>query len=141
MGLTHGAAAGLLLSGLIVDGVHPWQQIYDPSRRSLRAAGTWLGENVATLGGYAEWLRPLRTKVADIPLDGGAIVREGLRAVAVHRDRSGELHVRSAVCPHLGGLVGWNDAEKTWDCPCHGSRFDRFGRLVHGPANDDLSAE
>jgi Rieske Fe-S protein len=56
----------------------------------------------------------------------------------VYRDADGELHERSAICPHLGGLVGWNDAEKTWDCPCHGSRFDRFGRVVQGPANADL---
>ena len=60
--------------------------------------------------------------------------------VAVYRDATGALHERSAVCPHLGCIVAWNPAEKTWDCPCHGSRFDKFGEVMNGPANVGLSA-
>lgn len=59
--------------------------------------------------------------------------------VAVYRDESGMLHEHSAICPHLGCIVHWDDAEETWDCPCHGSRFDRFGAVVNGPANRDLA--
>jgi Rieske Fe-S protein len=64
----------------------------------------------------------------------GAIVRRGLRKIAVYRDERGDLHERSAYCTHLGCVVAWNRAERTWDCPCHGSRFDVDGGVVHGPA-------
>ena len=58
--------------------------------------------------------------------------------VAVYRDDRGQVHERSAVCPHLGGIVHWNAAETTWDCPCHGSRFDPLGKVINGPSNVDL---
>ena len=67
------------------------------------------------------------------------MVRRGLDKVAVYRDEQGALHERSAVCPHLGCIVHWNRAEKTWDCPCHGSRFDAYGKVINGPANRDLA--
>jgi Rieske Fe-S protein len=67
-----------------------------------------------------------------------ALVRRGLAKIAVYRDPDGNVHERRAACPHLGCIVQWNDGEKTWDCPCHGSRFDRFGHVINGPANRDL---
>ena len=63
----------------------------------------------------------------------------GWRATVKYRDYDGVLHERSAVCPHLGCIVAFDDVEKTWDCPCHGSRFDRYGRVIVGPANRDLA--
>ena len=66
------------------------------------------------------------------------MLRSGLSKVAVYRDDDGLLHNRSAVCTHMGCVVGWNAAEKTWDCPCHGSRFDQLGGVICGPANKDL---
>ena len=62
----------------------------------------------------------------------------GLKKLAVYCDNAGKLHEFSATCPHLGGVVAWNRAEKTWDCPCHGSRFDSLGRVLNGPAVSDL---
>jgi Rieske Fe-S protein len=59
--------------------------------------------------------------------------------LAAYRDEAGTCHLRSATCPHLRGVVHWNEAEKTWDCPCHGSRFDAYGRVVNGPASTDLA--
>jgi Rieske Fe-S protein len=64
----------------------------------------------------------------------GAVVRDGLMKHALYRDDEGRVHECSAVCPHLDGIVSWNNAEKRWDCPVHGSRFDRFGRAINGPA-------
>ena len=69
----------------------------------------------------------------------GAVVRRGLTKVATYRDEDSVIHEMSAVCPHLGGIVAWNSSEHTWDCPCHGSRFDRFGSVVCGPAVGDLA--
>jgi Rieske Fe-S protein len=66
------------------------------------------------------------------------VVRRGATPVAVYRAPDGALHEHSAVCPHLGCAVGWNALEKTWDCPCHGSRFDVQGRVLMGPANSNL---
>jgi nitrite reductase/ring-hydroxylating ferredoxin subunit len=59
--------------------------------------------------------------------------------VAAYRDPSGACHLRSATCPHMRGVVHWNAGEQTWDCPCHGSRFDPYGRVVNGPAATDLT--
>jgi Rieske Fe-S protein len=67
------------------------------------------------------------------------VLRRGLKKVAAYRDDTGQLHEFSAVCPHLGCVVHWNDADKTWDCPCHGSRFSSVGKVAHGPATADLS--
>ncbi len=71
----------------------------------------------------------------------GAIMREGLEQIAVYRDEHGALHRHSALCTHLGCVVGWNDVEKTWDCPCHGSRFHPLGSVLNGPAIDGLRAK
>lgn len=67
------------------------------------------------------------------------MIRRGASKIAVYRDATGTLHERSAACPHLGCIVAWNSAEKTWDCPCHGSRFDKFGEVFNGPANTGLT--
>jgi len=75
----------------------------------------------------------------DIPRGEGRIIRKGLKKVAVFRDDSGTLHERSAVCPHLGCIVHWNASETTWDCPCHGSRFDAHGKVLNGPSVADLA--
>jgi Rieske Fe-S protein len=76
---------------------------------------------------------------AEIAPGTGAVLRRGLTKVAVYRDDAGQLHECSAVCPHLQCVVHWNGGEKTWDCPCHGSRFDAHGRVLNGPANRDLA--
>jgi Rieske Fe-S protein len=76
--------------------------------------------------------------VEEIPRGQGAVMREGLSKVACYRDDSGKVHKHSAICTHMGCVVEWNHVEKSWDCPCHGSRFDPKGRVLMGPAIDDL---
>ena len=66
-------------------------------------------------------------------------MRRGLTKVAVYKDEQHQVHACSAVCPHLGCIVRWNYAERSWDCPCHGSRFDAYGKVVNGPSNADLA--
>jgi Rieske Fe-S protein len=77
----------------------------------------------------------------DVPDGEGALVQVGSRKVAVYRDEKGELHALSPVCPHMKCIVDWNQAEKTWDCPCHGSRYDPYGHVVNGPAKKGLGRE
>ena len=67
------------------------------------------------------------------------MIRRGLHLVAAYRDPSGACHLRSATCTHMRGVVHWNAGEQTWDCPCHGSRFDPYGRVLNGPATTDLA--
>jgi glycine/D-amino acid oxidase-like deaminating enzyme/nitrite reductase/ring-hydroxylating ferredoxin subunit len=140
MGMTHGTIAGLLISDLIVGRENRWASLYDPGRITLRSADEFLKENLNTAVRYGEWL-----VAGDVPSEDhiargtGAILRDGLSKIAIYRDADGTLHRRSAVCPHLGCVVAWNPAEHSWDCPCHGSRFDPFGRVLNGPALTPLA--
>ncbi|HEU4352427.1 MAG TPA: FAD-dependent oxidoreductase [Burkholderiales bacterium] len=139
MGITHGTIGGILLSDLILGRPNPWEALYDPSRVTLRAAADFARENSNVALQYADWLTGGDVaSVEEIPSGSGALVRQGLEKLAVYRDDEGQLHAREAKCPHLGCLVHWNPTETTWDCPCHGSRFDRYGKVINGPANRDL---
>jgi glycine/D-amino acid oxidase-like deaminating enzyme/nitrite reductase/ring-hydroxylating ferredoxin subunit len=140
MGMTHGTIAGILLTDLILGRENPWETLYDPSRKTLRAAGEYAKEGLNVAAQYADWVSGGDVgSVDEIAPDSGAVLRRGLTKVAVYRGAQGELHERSAVCPHLGCIVDWNASEKTWDCPCHGSRFDKLGKVINGPANTDLA--
>jgi glycine/D-amino acid oxidase-like deaminating enzyme/nitrite reductase/ring-hydroxylating ferredoxin subunit len=139
MGMTHGTIAGLLLSELVRGRDHPWAKVYDPSRLPMRTLGEYVRENANVAAQYLDWLTGGDVgSVAQIAPGSGAVVRRGLAKLAVYRDERGEAHVCSATCPHLGCVVHWNDGEKTWDCPCHGSRFSATGEVIHGPAVSDL---
>ncbi len=139
-GLTHGTIAGMLLRDLIVGRDNPWDEVYDPGRMHARALPRFARENLNTAAQYADWLRGGEVhSAAEVAPGSGAVIRHGLKPVAVYRDDSGAVAMRSAVCTHLGGVVSWNAAERTWDCPCHGSRFDRFGHVLNGPAIKDLA--
>jgi glycine/D-amino acid oxidase-like deaminating enzyme/nitrite reductase/ring-hydroxylating ferredoxin subunit len=139
MGMTHGTIAGILLTDLILGRENPWAKLYDPSRKTLRALGRFVTENFNVARQYGDWLTGGDVdSAAEIKPGEGAVIRHGLTKKAIYRDEEGVCHERSAVCPHLGGIVHWNDSEKTWDCPCHGSRFDRLGGVLDGPANCDL---
>jgi len=140
-GVTYSAIAAELVSDAI-DGIeNPFQALYDPARKpaSLDALGRFVRENLNVAEQYTDWLAPAdAARVADIPRGEGAVLRRGLKRIAVYVDPAGFTHEMSASCPHLRGVVAWNSAEKSWDCPCHGSRFDCYGKLLTGPAVSDL---
>ena len=134
-GLTHGTIAGILLCDLIVGRDNPWATLYDPARKTPRAAGTFPQENPKAGGEYAHWLTPGEVgTVEEIKPGMGAVIHRSSSRIAVSRDDTGRLHQCSAVCSHLGCIVSWNATERTWDCPCHGSRFTPDGKLLNGPA-------
>jgi Rieske Fe-S protein len=140
MGMTHGTIAGMLLTDLILGRDNPWATLYDPSRKPVKAALEFTKEALNMAAQYTDWITGGDVKSEDDIAPGtGAIIRRGLQKIAVYRDVHGAFHERSAVCPHLGCIVQWNAAEETWDCPCHGSRFHKFGNVFNGPANSDLS--
>ena len=138
-GMTHGTIAGILLTDLILGRENPWSQLYDPNRITLRAFPEFAKENVNVAVQYTDYLMPPEVEsVEQIKRGAGAIIaRNGVR-VAAYRDDAGVLYERSAVCRHLGCVVSWNSTEKSWDCPCHGSRYDACGRVFQGPANSGL---
>ncbi|MGE3263280.1 MAG: FAD-dependent oxidoreductase [Bacteriovoracia bacterium] len=138
-GLTHGTIAGILLTDLIKGKPNPWAKLYDPSRVSLLSLNTFVKETMQSTVPYSDWIDGGDvSSPQDIPKCEGAVIREGLQKIAVYKDSFGRIHRYSAVCPHLNGIVRWNSAEKTWDCPCHGSRFDKMGNVINGPATIGL---
>ncbi len=142
MGMTHGTIAGMLLTDLIMGKKNLWTELYDPSRKTLSAIKDFAEENINVAVQYTDALTPGDVdSVEKIRAGDGAVLRKGLSKVAVYRDDDGVVHSMSAVCTHLGCIVTWNASEKTWDCPCHGSRFDAVGSVINGPANRDLPPE
>ena len=139
-GLTHGTIAGLMLPSLMRGESHPWAGIYDPKRSHMHALRALVSEAARSSAPYTDWLRGGDVpSIDDIQPGEGAVVRRGLHMIAAYRDDAGICHLRSATCPHLRGVVHWNAGEHTWDCPCHGSRFDAYGRVLNGPAPTDLA--
>jgi nitrite reductase/ring-hydroxylating ferredoxin subunit len=134
-GMTHGTIAGILLTDLILGRENEWATLYDPSRISLRAMPEFAKENLNAMAQFSDYVTSGDVDdVRKIAEGAGAVIRRGLRKVAVYRDTHGVVHELSAVCPHLGCIVDWNSTERSWDCPCHGSRFDSSGKVVNGPA-------
>ena len=142
MGTTNGTAAGILLADLVQGRDNPWATLYDPARKMLSSAsavGEFLHENLNVGRQYLDLVTPGDvSSPKEIAPGTGAIIRQGLTKVAVYRDPAGALTCLSAVCPHLGGIVRWNDEAKSWDCPCHGSRFGTDGAVLNGPAAHGL---
>ncbi|MGI4865945.1 MAG: FAD-dependent oxidoreductase [Janthinobacterium lividum] len=142
-GMTHGTLGAMLLRDLILDRPNAWAQLYDPGRVTLKKESLkeFVSDNISVAADYTELLTGGDVASADAIAPGsGAVLRHGLTKVAVYKDPQGQTHECSAICPHLGCVVHWNDLETSWDCPCHGSRFDAYGHLLAGPANSDLAA-
>ena len=136
-GMTHGMIAGMLLSDLVLGKENPWATLYDPKRVSLRAApmGEALMHNAEVAMDMVKgYLKPDIKSVDDIKPGEGAVIRRGMKKIAVYKDETGRVIEKSAVCTHLKCIVEWNGTEKSWDCPCHGSRFAPTGEVLNGPA-------
>ena len=102
-------------------------------------AEKYIKENANVAAQYASWLVAENAQPVDsLPRGEGIVMNQGLKKIAVYRTTKGDLKTLSAACPHLGGVVSWNSVEKSWDCPCHGSRFNCFGKVIEGPAVSDL---
>jgi len=138
-GMTNCTIGGILITDLIQGRDNSWAKLYDPARVSLRASGEFLKENLNVAAEYGKWLTGGELSSADeIPPGEGAVLRRGTTKVAVFRDAHGIVSERTAVCPHLGCIVAWNRVEKSWDCPCHGSRWTNQGEIINGPAISNL---
>jgi glycine/D-amino acid oxidase-like deaminating enzyme/nitrite reductase/ring-hydroxylating ferredoxin subunit len=140
-GMTNATIGSMLVSDLILGRQNPWLSLYDPSRKPFREALEFMRQQSNIAAQYSDWFSGGdASDAAALAPEEGAVIRSGLRKLAVYRDAQGALHAHSATCPHLGCIVRWNGVEKTWDCPCHGSRFNAYGGVLHGPAAGGLAA-
>jgi len=141
-GYTFGTYAALMIRDLIEQQESRWGQVFDPRRKSLLSAMNYVSENSDFPRYYIKdriRLKPTdQHRLDQLKAGEGITVQMEGKPVAVSRDDTGELMMVSAVCPHMGCIVHWNGAEGTWDCPCHGSRFQADGHVIAGPAMDDL---
>jgi len=139
-GLTWGTVAGLLLADEIGGVPNAYASLYRPTRfKPVAGAPRFIKENLNVMkhfvGDRFSWDA---REFESVPIGDGCIVQQGIHKVAVYRDTSGKVHACSATCTHMGCIVKFNQAEKTWDCPCHGARYDTTGKVIEGPALVDL---
>jgi glycine/D-amino acid oxidase-like deaminating enzyme/nitrite reductase/ring-hydroxylating ferredoxin subunit len=140
-GMTYGTLAGMMACDRILGRSNPWRDLFDPARKVVRG-GVW--DYVTENKDYPYYrIRDLfagvkSRSVRSVPAGEGRLIELNGQQVAAYRDTGGELSLRSAICTHMGCLVAWNNAENTWDCPCHGSRFATDGAVIAGPANSPL---
>ena len=136
-GLTNGTAAALIIRDEIARRPNPWAKTFDANRADVAAsAKEFIKENLNTAKRFVgDRIKHLTGTAAGALVPGeGAVVEAGGERVGAYRDEDGQLHAVSLVCTHLGCHVTWNPAERSWDCPCHGSRFGTDGEVLHGPA-------
>lgn len=141
-GMTFGTLAAMMATDWVSQKKNPWAGLFDPSRKKLKG-GAWdyLKENAD----YPYYLIKTRFTAAEgdslgsVGKNEGKILKLNGKKMAVYRDADGNVTKRSAVCTHMGCIVRWNAAEKTWDCPCHGSRFKTDGAVISGPAETPLA--
>ena len=141
MGMTHGTIGGMLVSDLILERANPYAEVFDPSRLATQSLTEAIPEIISSTVPYVDWVAGGDVSSVDEIKNGiGAIISHGTTKIAAYRDEDGFLHQRSAVCTHLGCIVRFNSLEKSWDCPCHGSRFGTDGHPINTPAIEPLAA-
>ncbi|MPZ72197.1 MAG: FAD-dependent oxidoreductase [Nitriliruptorales bacterium] len=143
-GMTNGTLAAMLLSDAILGRENPWASLYDSNRiNPIRSATAFVKENVKVAGHFVgdRLSKEGADSTDDLAPGEAAVVGGGGTPVAAYRDPGGLLHAVSARCTHMGCLVKWNHGERSWDCPCHGSRFAPDGTVLNGPAARPLESQ
>jgi glycine/D-amino acid oxidase-like deaminating enzyme/nitrite reductase/ring-hydroxylating ferredoxin subunit len=141
-GITFGTLAGMMISDAILGRSNPWADLFDPGRKAIQN-GLW--DYVKENADYPYYMirdhfaGASARSVRAVKRGQGMVIERNGKKVAAYRDKDGTLTMRSAICTHMGCVVGWNTAEQTWDCPCHGSRFTTKGEVFAGPAETPLA--
>ena len=140
-GMTNSTVSAMILSDLVLGSENDWSALYDPNRfKPLTSAKDFIVENVDVATHFVKdrLSVPEEEGALDLIEGEGRVIEVDNENVAVCKLEGGEIHAVSAKCTHMGCIVSWNSAEKSWDCPCHGSRFSYDGTVIQGPANKDL---
>jgi len=138
-GMTHTTIGAMIIRDSILGIKNKWEDLYNPARITFKTSGDFIKEAANMASQYLDWISASDLEnTADLPAGEGGLISIGLKKIAVYRDYNNTLKAFSAVCPHLGCIIQWNNTEKTFDCPCHGSRFTTDGTVINGPAASDL---
>lgn len=143
-GLVYGTLAAMIVSDQLLGNPNPWEEIYKAGRFTpVRSAKNFIVENTDVM---VQYLKDMpwnvdHTLFSELKPGEGKVISPDHEKLAVYKDADWKLHIVSAVCTHMKCIVNWNQSEKTWDCPCHGSRFDIDGKVIEGPALKDLPAK
>jgi Rieske Fe-S protein len=140
-GMVFGTLGGMLMADLVLGRSNPWADLYKPSRFKPLAAGPHVAKlnlEVAATFVLDRLKVPSVDALSEVPIGEGKVVQIAGKKVAVYREESGAVHAVSPVCTHAACIVHWNGAEKTWDCPCHGGRYQPDGKVLEGPPVKDL---
>ncbi|CAG7640347.1 Cytochrome b6-f complex iron-sulfur subunit [Paenibacillus solanacearum] len=140
-GMTTGTAAALLIDKLVAGGESPYQELFHPSRfHADPSLKTLIVQNADVLDQFVSGKLEMIFKTPEeLDRDEGSVVRVNGKRAGAYRDPEGTLHIVDTTCTHMGCEVEWNDGERTWDCPCHGSRFSYKGDVLEGPAKEPLA--
>ncbi len=134
-GMTTGAVSAMILRDLVVKGNNPWAEVYDPSRFVDKGSVlTFIKQNLDAIVSFASGKLPLGSAYKKIEKGEGKVISVAGQKIGVYRDEKGKLHFIDTTCTHMGCELKWNSAERTWDCPCHGSRFSPTGEVIDSPA-------
>ncbi|KAK9808519.1 hypothetical protein WJX73_004093 [Symbiochloris irregularis] len=144
--ITGGTIAGRVISDQILGYTNPWTKVFAPARLPSASVDTALKEASVLLDvskGYLRNVLPVETSIKRVqdlaPGTGAVLTTAPGKVVAAYVDPDGKQHVRTAVCKHFGCVVQWNPTDETFNCPCHGAGYDKYGKLIQGPATSDLA--
>ncbi|QRR00097.1 FAD-dependent oxidoreductase [Dyadobacter sandarakinus] len=140
-GMILGTVAAMVMSDLVVKGSSPYEKLFNPARvKPMGAFTEFIKENADVAGRFIADRFGIEEmeSVKEIPADSGKLVEFQGQKLAVYRDKTGTVEALNPVCKHAGCIVNWNNSEKTWDCPCHGARYDQKGNVLTGPAREKL---
>ena len=138
-GMTSAMVSAMIIRDLICGKENPYAEVFDPQRFSIEAAKGIACEMKEATKTLAKRFFKLPEKTAnELPIGHGGIVELEEEKVGVYKEENGEIHIVDIRCPHLGCQLEWNPDEKSWDCPCHGSRFDFRGNLINNPAQENI---
>lgn len=138
--LVFGTVAGILLSDMLTGISNNWKSVYTPKRFTPIVSAKEVFKESADVAYHlvADRIRGLDDHLEKLASGEGKIVNLEGEKLGICRDRYNELHIVSPVCTHLKCIVQWNNSEESWDCPCHGSRYDAGGKVISGPAVENL---
>lgn len=141
-GMTTSMVSATILRDLIGGKDSPYAKVFAPDRLEAAAIPGMAADGGKAVKGLAKRFFQMPSQAAEQipPGEGGIVLWEGEK-VGIYKDKDGSVHKVDVRCPHLGCQLEWNPDEQSWDCPCHGSRFDRYGRLISGPAQEDITLD